>query len=44
MMWSLKNAVPLDTFSDCFVRLYKVVNTALLTSEVILEETRTLLF
>jgi len=42
-MWALKNAVPLDIFSDCFVCHCKVVNTELLTSENILKETKTLL-
>jgi hypothetical protein len=39
-MWSLRYAVPLDTFSDCFVQLYKV---ALLRTEITLKETVTLL-
>jgi hypothetical protein len=34
----------LDTFSDCFVQLCEVVNNALLTREVRLKETKTLLF
>jgi hypothetical protein len=44
IMWSLKYAVPLDTFSVCFVQLYKVVNSAFLTREARLKETKTLLF
>jgi len=39
VMWTIKNALPLDTLSDSSVQIYKVVNTALLTREVSLKET-----